>query len=335
MTATVETIAEGLVRLVRARVPEARDIALTDIVRTASGLSRENWPFDVAFTTPAGREMHRLVLRRDPTGSVLETDRRVEFAVLRALETTDVRAPRPMWLDSEGEFLGRPSVVMERCEGTCDYFVLNGGSSQLPEAARVALAHEFCEVMAGIHRVDKAATGLTEVFTDPGADGAGQAIEEWQSYLHRQQLESHPELEIVISWLLANKPAAQASVLVHGDFKPGNALVRDGHVSAVLDWETAHLGDPLEDVGWITNPLRAREHQIPGLWERAQIFRHYEKVTGFTVDEAAVHFWNVFANFKLTAILLTGVRTAIEGTGDRLYAGPTRLVKMLFRMIGA
>jgi aminoglycoside phosphotransferase (APT) family kinase protein len=336
MTETVEDIAVGLDRLIRARMPEARDVEITNVVRTSSGLSRENWPFDVAYSLAGHpRRSHRLVLRRDPTGSVLETDRRVEFEVLRALEHTDVLAPRAMWLDAEGEFLGRPSVVMERRDGVCDYFVLNGGVSQLAESQRLALAREFCELMAKIHKVDIRATGLTDVFPDAGDDGAGQAIGEWESYLHRQQLEAYPELEIVISWLLENKPRAQASVLVHGDFKPGNALVTGAHVSAMLDWETAHIGDPLEDVGWITNPLRSREHQIPGIWERDQIFRHYEKVTGFAVDEPSVHFWNVFANFKLAAITLTGVRTAIDGTGQRLYAAPTGLVKMLFRMIGA
>ena len=44
--------------------------------------------------------------------------------------------------------------------------------------------------------------------------------------------------------------------------------------------ETAHLGDPLEDIGWVTNPLRHREHQIPGVWERDEIVRAYAELTG-------------------------------------------------------
>jgi aminoglycoside phosphotransferase (APT) family kinase protein len=326
-----------LQHLIAARVEEATDIEITNLTRTSSGYSRENWPFDVSWRVPGSdaRVRHQLIMRRDPIGSVLVTDRRVEFAVLRALEGTAVPAPRPLWLDEEGEFLGRPSVVMERCQGLCDWYVLSGGVSQLPEDRRLVLAQRFCELMATIHAVDWRSVHLDDVFVDPGSDGAGAAIAEWERYLHEQQLEAQPELEVVLSWLLENKPVAQKTVLVHGDFKPGNVLIDGDKIVVMLDWETAHLGDPLEDVGWVTNPLRAREHQIPGVWEREHLCRYYESITGCVADEAAVHFWNVFANFKLTAIMLTGVRTAVEGRGDRVFTGPSRLLDLLFRMIEA
>ncbi|TML11416.1 MAG: phosphotransferase family protein [Actinobacteria bacterium] len=213
--------------------------------------------------------------------------------------------------------------------------MLSGGVSQLSADRRLGLAKRFCDLLATIHAVDWRAVHLDDVFADPGSDGAGAAIAEWETYLHTQQLEAHPELEVVLSWLLEHKPVAQKTVLVHGDFKPGNVLIDGDNVVVMLDWETAHLGDPLEDIGWVTNPLRAREHQIPGVWERAQLCRYYESITGCTVDDASVHFWNVFANFKLAAITLTGVRTAVEGRGDRLFTSPARLLDVLFRMIEA
>ncbi|MER5213995.1 phosphotransferase [Streptomyces sp. NPDC002838] len=41
-------------------------------------------------------------------------------------------------------------------------------------------------------------------------------------------------------------------VLVHGDFGPHNALFDPSsfQVTAVVDWEFAHLGDPVEDLAW-------------------------------------------------------------------------------------
>ena len=108
-------IAAGLRALIAARVDDVTDIEITNLTRTSSGYSRENWPFDVSWHAPGSnsRVRHELILRRDPLGSVLVTDRRVEFAVLRALEGSPVPAPRAMWLDADGEYLGRPSVVME------------------------------------------------------------------------------------------------------------------------------------------------------------------------------------------------------------------------------
>ena len=111
-----------------------------------------------------------------------------------------------------------------------------------------------------------------------GGTSARAAIAEWRAYLERQQLEPQPELVEVLCWLERHAPTAQATVLVHGDWKPGNWLIDGDDIVVVLDWETAHLGDPLEDVGWVTNPLRHREHLIPGAWERADLFAAYEAI---------------------------------------------------------
>jgi aminoglycoside phosphotransferase (APT) family kinase protein len=123
-------------------------------------------------------------------------------------------------------------------------------------------------------------------------------------------------------------------VLVHGDFKPGNALVRGDHLAVVLDWETAHLGDPLEDLGWITNPVRQREHQILGSWERAQIVERWSAQTGFTVDDTALRWWNAFANFKLSVIGFTGVAEYIDQHMDRPYNAPLSLCRITYDLMG-
>jgi aminoglycoside phosphotransferase (APT) family kinase protein len=187
-----------------------------------------------------------------------------------------------------------------------------------------------------MHTLDWRAAGLGKLFADPGKDAANAAIDEWQAYLERQLLEPMPELDEVRCWLRRHAPQSQATVFVHGDYKPGNALIRDGEIEVILDWETMHLGDPIEDIGWITNPLRQGEHLIPGAWERADLYRYYQELTGFEIRDDDVHFWNVFANFKLAAILLTGVRSFCEGRADRVYsyAGVQGMLSRLLALIG-
>jgi len=322
----------GLRRFLHAQLPRATDLHITNLHRVPTGLSRENWPFDARWREDGDTVELALIMRRDPVGSVLETDRLQEFAVLTALEGSAVPAPRAHWVDAEGAWVGRPFIVMERLRGECDYFVLTGGRLQLAEAARARLARRFCEILAAIHRFDWRAAGLDRVL--PGADGgAAAALDEWERYLDRQELEPQPELRLIASWLRRRLPERQATVLVHGDFKPGNALIENGDVTAMLDWELAHLGDPLEDIGWVTNPVRAAEHLIPGVWERADLYRAYEELTGFQVDEAAVQFWRVFANFKLATIALTGVRNFCEGRSDRVYSGVRPLVRRIFALM--
>jgi aminoglycoside phosphotransferase (APT) family kinase protein len=328
----LDDVAARLRRFVEAQLPDARDLRIDDLRRTSAGFSRENWVFDASWTEGGRSVAEPLIMRRDPVGSVLDTDRRQEFAVLRALERTDVPAPKVRWLDADGDALGRPSVVMLREDGVCDWFVLSGDRS-LDD--RVAIAHRFIDLLASIHLVDWRSIGLGDALDDPGADAALAAVDHWESELRRHQVEPHPELEVVLAWLRAHAPKAQASVLVHGDFKPGNALMRGDEVQVMLDWETAHLGDPLEDIGWITNPVRAREHQIPGAWERADIVERWSKATGFHVDPAELVWWNVLANYKLSVITLTGVGAFVDGRFDRIHQAPVGLSRVMFEMIGA
>jgi aminoglycoside phosphotransferase (APT) family kinase protein len=329
-TAAFGDIETRLRAFVEAQLPEAEGLQIEDLRRRSSGLSRENWVFDAAWKDDAGAHREELIMRRDPVGSVLETDRRVEFAVLQALESSAVPAPRVRWLDPDGEWLGRPSVVMRREPGECEYFVLNGDR---PLGRRVAIARRYCDLLAAIHTVDWRSRGLASSLPDPGPEGAAHsALDHWEGELRRHQLEPHPELELILAWLRAHAPIAQAIVLVHGDFKPGNALMRGDEVGVILDWETAHLGDPLEDIGWVTNPVRAREHLIAGAWERADLFARYEERTGFHVDPEAVRWWNVLANYKLSVITLTGVDAYVDGRFDRAHQVPVGLFRVMFEM---
>lgn len=323
-------VAAHLERLIRERVPGVEDLRLTGLVRISGGLSRENWVLDAAWRDAVGEHDLPLIVRRDPAGSLLDTERREEFAVLQALESTPVAAPRALWLDEDGAVLGSPSLVMERVEGVCDWFVLN---SDRPEPVRSGLARAFLDQLVRIQQVDWRAGGLEGALRDPGVEAAAAELDRWEGVLRRVALEPVPELEIVLRWLRERARRSTRTVLVHGDFKPGNALLVGDRISAVLDWETAHLGDPLEDLGWITNPVRAKEHQIRGLWEREEIVAAYTAATGHAVDDAELTWWNVFSCWKLAVIVLTGLQEFVAGRFDRVHHSPTWLVRAMLRMI--
>jgi aminoglycoside phosphotransferase (APT) family kinase protein len=305
------------------------DVKIEGLRRTSAGFSRENWVFDAVHGD--GRR-EALIARRDPVGSVLRTDRAVEGAVLRALEATNVPAPKVRWLDAEGTRLGRPTVVMERAEGECDWFVLN---SDRPVETRVDIAHRLYDRLADIHLVDWRSLGLGEMLDDPGDRAAQAAVDHWEQELRAVQLEGEPELEVALTWLRASAPEAAATTLVHGDFKAGNVLLIGDEVSLVLDWETVHLGDPQEDLGWVTNPLRMREHRIEGVWEPDDLIARWAAQTGLTPHIDAIRWWRVLANFKLCVIVLTGNHAFVHGRLDQARQSPVSLYRLLLDMIGA
>lgn len=325
MTSDFDTALEGFIRC---RLGDVDDLRVTGAARAIGGQSRENWPFDVSWHQDGQPHHRRLFLRRDPVGSVLETDRRVEFEVLRRLHDQPVRAPEVVWLDADGSELGRPSLVMTRYDGLNDHYILDGGASQFDEDTRAGIASQMVDLMIEVHALDWKGAELDEVLAVP-ADPAAAAIDEWAAVIERQSLEPQPLLALIEQWLRRNRPEPGEVTVVHGDIKPGNVLF-DGHqVHVLLDWETVHLGDPAEDVGWVTNPVRRIEHQIPQRWEAEDLLSAYEARTGRTVDRDALRFWQVLANYKLVAIVMTGVRSFCDGRTLRVWSGAGLLAKVL------
>ena len=330
LVTSAERVVAGLQAMIMDAIPTAHNFAFTGVERYAGGLSRENWSLDATWVDATGAQSRQLMLMRDASGTLLDTDRKREFAVLKALEATPVPAPKAHWMDHDGHWLGAPSLVMNRMPGRCEYMVLNG---TWPLDARLKLARSFTELMANIHAVDWRANGLDAVLDLPTDSPSRVELAHWDAEYRRVQLEPHPELDYILAWLGLNAPKAQAIVLVHGDFKPGNALIEGEHISAKLDWETAHLGDPLEDLGWVTNSVRKREHQIAGVWEREQIVATYSALTGRRVNEAALRWWNVFSCWKLAVIQLTAVNEFVAGRYDRVFQTPSWLYSPMFQMM--
>jgi aminoglycoside phosphotransferase (APT) family kinase protein len=199
----------------------------------------------------------------------------------------------------------------------------------------LAIAHQLCDRLADIHRLHWRACGLGNALTDPGEWASLAALALWEGELRRVQLEPEPELELVIAWLRAHAPKSAATTLVHGDFKPGNVLLQGDRVTLVLDWETAHLGDPLEDIGWVSNPLRAGEQRIAGLWQPEDLNERWSAQTGFSADPAAIHWWTVLANLKQAMTVLTGAHAFVDGRFDRILHTPVRIYDLLLDLIAA
>lgn len=287
-------------------------LELSGLEPASLGLSRENWRFDVRWRDAAGRvRKDELILRRDPPASLLDTDRATEFALLEALHPlSSLPTPEPRWLDADGRWFGRPSLIMTRHPGASEPFILADGEG----VDRLALARRFMDLLIEIHRVDVAGLGLDRLLGRSTPGGAAQAaLNHWEARMRGVMLEPLPELEFVLAWLRAYAPQNGEEVLVHGDFKPGNLLIDAGDVVAVIDWETAHIGDPLEDLGWVVNPIGAAEFQIPGAWERSDIIAYYETRSGRPVDEAAVRWWSVLAILKLAVNRLVVQRISAAG----------------------
>ena len=103
---------------------------------------------------------------------------------------------------------------------------------------------------------------------------------------------------------------------MHGDYRTGNYLyTEDGEITAILDWEMAHIGDPLEDLAWSLDPLWSAEPHIAGrLLPREEAIRIWQDASGIEVDRDAFRWWQVFASVKALAIWISSMEDYANGT---------------------
>ncbi|MGB0112012.1 MAG: phosphotransferase family protein [Ilumatobacteraceae bacterium] len=267
------------------------DAAIHDLHRLSGGASRETWRF-VADDRP-------LILQRQRPGDV--RDMLIEAGVVQAVGRTG--APVPKLIDARRRDDGSAFMVLEAIDGETIARKIQRDDEFA--AARPRLVDDFGAALAQIHALDPAEVpGLVE--TDQVAyytevlDSMGQP---------------HPVLELVRNWLIDHRPVSQRQCLVHGDFRLGNMIVGPDGMRAVIDWELAHLGDPMEDLGWLCVKAWRFGGRAPvaGLGDYDQLFAAYEAAGGAEVDPVVVHWWEVLGTWKWAVMCIIQANVHLSG----------------------
>jgi aminoglycoside phosphotransferase (APT) family kinase protein len=273
--------------------------------RVSGGASRETWLFDAIG---GDGDRHGLVLRRDPGGHGGQGDRATEYALLEATAAAGVAVPRPLRLLTEADGLGT-GFVMERIEGeTIPRRILRDPEY---DAARPQLARQCGAIAAAIHAADPASLPRL-----PTLDAAAQ-IAQWRGVLDLVG-EPRPALELGLRWLAERCPPPPSPArLVHGDFRNGNLIVGPDGVRAALDWELAHLGDPIEDLGWLcvrSWRFGVDDRVVGGFGDLTDLLDGYRAAGGDTPAPEVVHYWMVFGTVKWGAITILQAHAHLSGT---------------------
>lgn len=298
------------------RLAPRAEVRVAGLTRMSEGFSQETFRIDLAWRSAAGEERAAYVLRRQPAAGLLEPyDTEPEFRVLAALAATPVRAPRVLWYERDPAIFERPFYVMELVPGSVPLPVMVEGKPVFTEAERAQLGEDFVANLAALHAVDWRSAGLEFLgVPDAGIGAAARQLERWEGYVARADGPPRPLLTDTLLWLRRALPAADATTLVHGDYRTGNFLVHDGRIAAILDWEMVHLGDPMEDLGWACMALwRGESPHMCHLLDRERLYARYEELTGRRVDPERVRFYEVLATVKMAAIMLTGLHAFREG----------------------
>jgi aminoglycoside phosphotransferase (APT) family kinase protein len=276
----------------------AADLELRDIQRISVGWSHETWLFDASWRADGGVRTERLCLRRDPGNALLRemSDLGTQFAVLCCLESTSVPTPRPYFYESNPAALGAPFLVMERVRGVCPSpWGSEGRRFYADAAARGVLPASFTDTLVALHTLDWRAAGLEILgVPGPGDDFAQGEIAKWRGLVDSTGVDPDPVLIDLICWLERNAPVTERLALVHGAYRTGNLLIDEDRVSAVLDWETEVIGDPMYDVAYVLSPLnREGTELLSNLVDRDEFYRRYEAGTGIEIDDEVCRYYQL------------------------------------------
>jgi aminoglycoside phosphotransferase (APT) family kinase protein len=281
-----EELEQGLARVMNAA-------SITHLQRLSGGASRETWRF--------AADGDEFVLQRVRPGTIggFQVEPRVLSAayqagvpvaelVVNGADSTELKSPFMIVRAVEGETIARKILRDEEFDD-----------------ARKVITSQLGVAAAHLHQID--------VSSIPGLIADDQ-VERFQTVL-RDLGEPHPVFEAAFRWLEINKPDSTSACLVHGDYRLGNVMVNNQGLAAILDWELAHIGDPMEDLGWLC--VRAWRFggafPVAGLGTYEELFDAYASVTGIRPNTEVVRWWEILGTLKWGIICISQAATHLTG----------------------
>jgi aminoglycoside phosphotransferase (APT) family kinase protein len=255
------------------------------------GASKEAWAVEA--------DGERLLVRRALGGVIHEGTLSLEneFQVLEAAVEAGVKVPRPVaYL---GDLAGREAFAMKLVEGETI-------GRRIVRDPPAGLEIELAEELAKIHAIPVERLPFLH---------SGDVIERFEDELDSVD-DPRPAIEYGLWWLREHRPEPLADVVSHGDFRIGNVVVSERGLEYILDWEFAHLSDPREDVAWpLVRAWRfgADDRRLGGVGEVGPYLERYEELTGRTISDDDLEWWEVLGNVKWAIGCLTQCRRHLTG----------------------
>lgn len=290
---TVDGLGARLQRLLRRQLKQ-HDLEVTDLHRLTGGASRDTWSFGV--------DGRRLVLQLELPGTRDVGAIATEAAILRAAGDSGVPVANVVSASGDPNDLGAGYLIADRVEGeTIARRILRNDDYG---RAREVLAADCGRALAAIHAVPTSDL--------PDLADVDQLIE-WRNRLDELG-DPHPTFEHALLWLERHRPPPSGRTLVHGDFRLGNLIVDRHGLAAVIDWELAHIGDPMEDLGWLcTRAWRfGATAPVAGVGSYNELFESYAESSGQPVDPQVVRWWEVLGTLKWGIMCIIQARKHLD-----------------------
>ena len=284
----------SLTKILKRQISDFRK--LLEINRLTSGASRIT--FEVLILCTGKKK--RLALRLNPTDENTDglMSQRIspstEAMVMKQARSAGVAAPKIVYILRQSDNLGE-GYLMEWMNGeSIGSRIVKGIEFK---SIRPTLAAQCGHILAQIHAIDISSSGLENVLET--IDPKDFVLRQYAIYQSLQI--KRPMIDYVARWLLNNLPLTRPLCLVHNDFRNGNLLIdKEKGITGVLDWEIAHIGNPVRDIGWLcTKSWRfgVPEKEVGGFGSIDDLLSAYLEAGGSEIEATEIRFWKVFGSF--------------------------------------
>lgn len=269
----------------RSWVEEETGASITGWRQIAGGNRCRSWAVSLTREGAASGIYLRYQPPRPPSAEPYTVWR--EAAVYRALDDTGVPLPRLIAVHPRHQ-----AIMTELKAGRAEF------RSLTDDRERRAIASDFVRGLAQLHKTDFSGRAIPG--HAPGmriADCVRAELDTWGE-MYRETGTPDALIDFAMGWLYGNLPDPDGEpVLVHGDAGPGNFLFDRGRMTALIDWELAHAGDPMEDLAWFS--MRSVMEPVPDF---IGSIREYEQAVGAPVDVARIRYHRVFVSARVVII---------------------------------
>ena len=257
-----------------------------------------------------------LILRLGPDyGLFAPYSAQPQVLAMQSLEDSAVPVPSAYWSSDDASIFGAPFMFCEKVAGDAVVPWVSANEPGLEEGYRKHLAEQFIDALAALHRVPWQEKPIAQMAHGITAENAARlSVEYWETQIGRWAMRPYPLAEWGIRWLKAHCPVAPRVAIVHGDYRTGNFLEQGGKITAILDWELVHLGDPHEDLGWASLAVYMGGSQlICRLAEPAWFYARYGEQARFEVSMESLRYYQALSLLKLAATHMAAARCFEEG----------------------
>ncbi len=310
---------EALEEFIAGQWPDCESVRVEGFAVIAGGYSRETYRFDACVRRGGKDRTYPMILRKNPppASALLETSRQAEHdLLLRVAKHTSIPVAEGYLVASEPNAFGGEAMLMQRVAGSGEPSLLFNEGPNASQAE--AIATQLCEHIAELHMTDPRKLNPDGSLDNPR--GVGIDVSSWESYMdstldyyvRSYQEFAYDAMPIFYDAFLQirrERPKPLKVRVVHGDFNPANFLYEGGRVTALIDWENSHMGDPREDLGWMAHMDTLSATNIFGsVKEDGGFLGHYNRITGFEVTPEEIEYFRLFTSGNIGVPVLSALK---------------------------